>query len=115
MKTKPRSVLQIKATVAESFGVTVRQIDGESRKAPIVRARKVAMLLVRQLRGLSHPEIARQFNRRSHGASLGHIRSILDESVRNPELAQKIAGLFAQLNRNTQVQRRPAIPDSTTL
>ena len=65
-KQTAAKVALIKKLVAGACGVTVRDIDGKSHLAPIVKARHIAMLFVRETLGLSYPEIAPLFGYRNH-------------------------------------------------
>lgn len=55
----------IRAT-AESFGFSVSEVEGPSRRQPLVLCRQVAMYLCRELTDLSLPKIGHHFGGRDH-------------------------------------------------
>ena len=55
----------IRAT-AESFGFSVGEVEGPSRRQPLVLCRQVAMYLCRELTDLSLPKIGHHFGGRDH-------------------------------------------------
>ncbi|MGH9122266.1 MAG: chromosomal replication initiator protein DnaA [Acidimicrobiales bacterium] len=66
--TRPREItlpLIIDAT-SETFGFSVEDIRGPSRRRPLVNARQIAMYVCRTLTDDSYPAIAREFGDRDH-------------------------------------------------
>ena len=59
----PQAILD---KTADMFGFTVEEIQGKSRRRPLVTARQVAMYVMRELTDLSYPAIAREFGGRDH-------------------------------------------------
>jgi chromosomal replication initiator protein len=53
-------------TTASMFGFTVEEIQGKSRRRPLVTARQIGMYVFRELTDLSYPAIAREFGGRDH-------------------------------------------------
>lgn len=66
---------QILAAVAGSFGLQVPVLTGQSRTRVAVRARQIAMYLIRERLGLSYPEVGRLFSR-DHTTVLYAVRKI---------------------------------------
>lgn len=64
------SLRTIVSSVAKCFNLTSKEIRGNSRKQPIVRARGVAMLLARSLTERSLEDLGRFFNNRDHSTVL---------------------------------------------
>jgi hypothetical protein len=60
---RPPLVPTVTRIVARHYGVTPRDLLGDSRSEPVVTARQVAMRLVREIGEMSFPEIGRAFNR----------------------------------------------------
>lgn len=48
------------------FGFSIEELQGGSRKRPLVEARQIAMYVMRQLTEMSYPAIAREFGGRDH-------------------------------------------------
>jgi chromosomal replication initiator protein len=74
-------VAEIQSLVAERLGLSREQLLSRSRRAPVARARQLAMHLTRELTDLSLPEIAREFGRSDHTTvihALRQVRSRLD-------------------------------------
>jgi chromosomal replication initiator protein len=64
----PRSVTpdEIFEATAKAFDLTIEQIQGPSRRRPLVSARQTAMYLFRELTDYSYPAIASEFGGRDH-------------------------------------------------
>ena len=58
------------------FGFTVEEINGKSRRRPLVTARQVAMYVFRELTDLSYPAIAREFGGRDHTTVIHAVEKI---------------------------------------
>jgi chromosomal replication initiator protein len=90
----PALILQ---KTSEMFGFTVEEIQGKSRRRPLVTARQVGMYVFREQTDLSYPAIAREFGGRDHttvihavekiGALMKERRQIYDQVT---ELTQNI-------------------------
>ncbi len=59
----PRLILDATAT---TFGFTVDELCGTSRRRPLVNARQIGMYVFRDVTDLSYPAIAREFGGRDH-------------------------------------------------
>src|SRR3954453_9010916 len=66
----PRSVADVKAAVAETFGVSEEDLCSPSRKAEIAWPRQVGMYLARELTDASLPAIGQAFGGRNHATVL---------------------------------------------
>jgi len=53
-------------TTAARFNFTVKELQAQDRRRPLVMARQIAMYLFRELTDLSYPEIAKEFGGRDH-------------------------------------------------
>ena len=58
------------------FNFTVEELQGRSRRRPLVTARQVAMYVVRELTDLSYPAIAREFGGRDHTTVIHAVEKI---------------------------------------
>ncbi len=61
---------------SEMFGFPVEELQGKSRRRPLVIARQVAMYVVRELTDLSYPAIAREFGGRDHTTVIHAVEKI---------------------------------------
>ncbi len=65
---RPRQITPkvIMDAVATTFGFTVEELCGTSRRRPLVNARQIGMYVFRELTEFSYPAIAREFGGRDH-------------------------------------------------
>ena len=63
-------------TVARNFSVSPNDITGKSRDKKITQARHIAIMLCRELLGLSLPQVGRLFGNRDHSSVIHSIRKI---------------------------------------
>lgn len=62
-KRNARQGLSIQLEYCERYGITLDEMLGRSKRAPIVKARQEAMAQVRMRLGYSYPRIGRLFKR----------------------------------------------------
>jgi chromosomal replication initiator protein len=85
--SKPRTITvkEIMDVTAETFGVTVEELVGPSRRRPLVAARQICMYVVREmLPDTSFPAIAREFGDRDHTTvmhAVKKIRGLMDKRL----------------------------------
>jgi len=92
---KPETIL---AVVAEFYGLTVDDVRGAKRLRPLVRARHIAMYLIRDLLdNYSYPMIARIFDGRNHTTVISGVEKIKEQLASNGELLAQINQLKRQL------------------
>ena len=94
---RPITPAVILDATSEMFGFSIEEIQGKSRRRPLVTARQVGMYVFRELTDLSYPAIAREFGGRDHttvihavekiGALMKERRQIYDQVT---ELTQTI-------------------------
>ncbi len=65
---RPRQITPqlIMEAVSETFGFSVEDLCGTSRRRPLVSARQIGMYVFRELTDFSYPAIAREFGGRDH-------------------------------------------------
>jgi chromosomal replication initiator protein len=51
---------------ADMFGFSIDELQGKSRRRPLVTARQISMYVFRELTDYSYPAIAREFGGRDH-------------------------------------------------
>ena len=80
----PKTILD---ATAETFGFTVDDLCGQSRRRPLVIARQVGMYVFRDITDFSYPAIAKEFGGRDHTTVIHAVSKIegLDEGT-TPDL-----------------------------
>jgi chromosomal replication initiator protein len=73
---RPITPKQILETTATTFGFSVDDLCGPSRRRPLVIARQVGMYLFRDLTDYSYPAIAREFGGRDHTTVMHAVEKI---------------------------------------
>jgi chromosomal replication initiator protein len=92
---KPETIL---AVVCEFYGLSVEDVRGAKRLRPLVRARHVAMYLIRDLLdNYSYPMIARIFDDRNHTTVISGVEKIREQIAVNSEMLAQINQLKRRL------------------
>jgi chromosomal replication initiator protein len=92
---KPETILSV---VADFYGLTVEDVRGAKRLRPLVRARHIAMYLIRDLLdNYSYPMIARIFDGRNHTTVISGVEKIKEQIALNGELLAQINQLKRRL------------------
>lgn len=92
---KPETIL---AVVADFYGLSVEDVRGAKRLRPLVRARHIAMYLIRDLLdNYSYPMIARIFDGRNHTTVISGVEKIKEQIALNGELLAQINQLKRRL------------------
>ena len=84
--------------VAKNFGITVAELKGPSRMKTITLARHVAMFLIRELTGLSWPEIGDAF-KREHSTAMAGAARVQREMKEEKQFLARIAYLRSKFVR----------------
>jgi chromosomal replication initiator protein len=87
----------IMTAVAETFGVSVADLKGNSRRRDISTARQVGMFLMRQHTGLSLPKIGEEFGGKDHTTVLYSCDKVGDLQKTDPGIAQNLRQLRDRL------------------
>jgi chromosomal replication initiator protein len=76
--TEPRQITPtlILDTTAKTFGFTVEELCGKSRRRPLVTARQIGMYVFREMTDFSYPAIAREFGGRDHTTVIHAVEKI---------------------------------------
>jgi chromosomal replication initiator protein len=69
----PEAILD---ATARMFGFPVEEIQGKSRRRPLVNARQISMYVCRELTELSYPAIAREYGGRDHTTVIHAVEKI---------------------------------------
>lgn len=99
------SIPLIQRIVCKHFGITMAQMLGQRRIAPIVRPRQIAMYLCRVLTERSWPDIGRRFGGRDHTTALAAIKRIEKIMAENPGFAVSVNDLRETVQRLHAEQR----------
>lgn len=100
-----RSRTIIEAAAAR-FEVSVQDILGRSRHKHLVSARHIAMFLIRTMRGMSLPQIAKLTGRADHTTVLHGCRHI-EETPALLEIAQQLHAMLEDLDRRPNEGEAP--------
>jgi chromosomal replication initiator protein len=98
--TAPINTARILALTAESYGLTVADLESPSRRQPLARARQVAMYLCRELTDLSLPKIGALFGGRDHTTALHGINKVKDLMTTDQELFDHVTALLQTLRKS---------------
>ena len=94
---RPPTGPEILAMAAASHGFSVADLQGPSRRGPVVHARHTAMYLCRSLTDLSLPKIGKLFGGRDHSTVSHAIDKIGRLMKSDPDVARTIARLSEEL------------------
>ena len=95
----PISPGRILAATSESFGVSITELEGPSRRQPLARARQVAMYLIRELTDLSLPKIGQLFGGRDHTTVLHGVNTVAKAIKTDLTLFDRVTALLQSLRR----------------
>lgn len=93
----PIMVAEIKAAVAQHFGLGAIEMVSRRRARRYARPRQIAMALARDLTPLSYPEIGREFGGRDHTTVMHAIRVIENLCKNDPQFNAAVAALRSSL------------------
>lgn len=96
IRSRP-TVPQILDLVSKHFNIPVEDIRGESRKAPIVNARHVAVFLTREVTGDSWKHIGGQFGKRDHTSMMHAYQKVSEMIAHDREFANRVKALRRNL------------------
>ncbi len=93
------TALDIIVVTADSFGFTVAEVQGPSRRQPLVMCRQIAMYLCRDLTDLSLPKIGEAFGGRDHTTVI-HSLDKVNRVIRSDRAAfDRVHNLLSQLKK----------------
>ena len=113
----PKEAQQVIRLTARSFGLPPTSLKNASRKQAIVRARSVAIYLLRNRYTWSFSKIGRYFGNRDASTIRHAFHSIQTSLMSDPQLAQQVDQIQRQLELRTQEipSTDPAIPTKENL
>ncbi len=103
--TRTASPQTVIMAVADTFGISIEDLKGSSRRREISLARQVGMYLMRQHTGLSLPKIGEEFGGKDHTTVIYSCEKVADLQRTDPNLAQTLRQLSDRINlASTQTQ-----------
>ena len=96
---QPRQItpLVILQATAETFGFTVDELCGTSRRRPLVQARQVGMYVTRELTDYSYPAIAREFGGRDHTTVIHAVDKITNLMKERRQIFDQVTTLMHRI------------------
>ena len=91
--TKNINPNHIITSVAEYFEVSPADLTGRCRQKSIVEPRQVTMYLLRDILGLSYPDIGQKLGKRDHTTAIYAYSKIAEEINKNHDLNQRIIAI----------------------
>ncbi len=94
----PEIILQ---TTSAQYGFSLDEIQGKSRRRPLVAARQVAMYVMRELTDLSYPAIAREFGGRDHTTVIHAVDKISALMKERRQIYDQVTELITAIKNGT--------------
>lgn len=86
------------SAVADTFGIAIEDLKGNSRRREISLARQIGMYLMRQHTDLSLPKIGYVFGGKDHTTVMYSCEKVADQQSKDTDLAQTIRQLSDRIN-----------------
>ena len=96
---RPITPALILGATAEMFDFTVEELQGRSRRRPLVTARQIAMYVFRELTDLSYPAIAREFGGRDHTTVIHAVDKIIALMRERRQVYDQVSELLQQIRK----------------
>ena len=90
----PQVILE---ATAKTFGFTVDELCGTSRRRPLVTARQVGMYVFRELTDFSYPAIAREFGGRDHTTVIHAVEKITGLMGERRQIFNQVSDLIHEI------------------
>jgi chromosomal replication initiator protein len=104
VEASPETVIN---AVSETFGVSIEDLKGSSRRREISVARQIGMYLMRQHTDLSLPKIGEVFGGKDHTTVMYSCEKIAQQKETDPELARNLRQLSDRISVSSQTQNQP--------
>ena len=92
---------QIINSVAVYFEIPISDISGQSRRKSAMEPRQIVIFLLREMLGMSYPDIGEKLGKRDHTTIIHSYEKISKEINKNHSLNQKIILLKEIINENS--------------
>jgi chromosomal replication initiator protein len=90
----PQAILE---ATAATFGFSVDDLCGQSRRRPLVTARQVGMYVFRQITDFSYPAIAKEFGGRDHTTVIHAVNKIEGLMKERRTIYDQVTGLVHRI------------------
>jgi chromosomal replication initiator protein len=97
--TEPRQITPdviLKAT-SDMFGFSIEELQGPSRRRPLVTARQISMYVFRELTDASYPAIAREFGGRDHTTVIHAVEKISTQMKERRTIYDQVTQLIQSI------------------
>ena len=100
---RPRQITPkvIMDAVATTFGFTVEDLCGTSRRRPLVNARQIGMYVFRELTDFSYPAIAREFGGRDHTTVIHAVEKVSGLMKERRQIYDQVTELIYNIKGGT--------------
>ncbi|KGF72999.1 chromosomal replication initiation protein [Neosynechococcus sphagnicola sy1] len=96
----------VMAAIADTFGITLEELKGHSRRREISLARQIGMYMMRHHTDLSLPKIGEEFGGKDHTTVLYSCEKIAQLKDNDPTIAQTLRQLGDRINLASRAQSR---------
>ena len=86
-------------TTAKTFGLTVDELCGTSRRRPLVTARQIGMYVFREMTDYSYPAIAREFGGRDHTTVIHAVDKIANQMKERRQIYDQVTELINRIKK----------------
>jgi chromosomal replication initiator protein len=90
----PKAILD---ATAETFGFSIEDLCGQSRRRPLVIARQVGMYVFRDVTDFSYPAIAKEFGGRDHTTVIHAVSKIETLMKERRQIYDQVTGLITKI------------------
>jgi chromosomal replication initiator protein len=90
----PQVILE---ATAKTFGFTIDELCGTSRRRPLVTARQIGMYVFREMTDFSYPAIAREFGGRDHTTVIHAVEKITGLMGERRQIFNQVSDLIHQI------------------
>jgi chromosomal replication initiator protein len=104
VEASPETVMN---AVSETYGISIDDLKGSSRRREISVARQIGMYLMRQHTDLSLPKIGEVFGGKDHTTVLYSCEKIAQQKDADPDLARNLRQLSDRISLSNQTQNPP--------
>lgn len=98
-KITPNQIIQ---SIANYFEISIDDIIGQSRRKKTIEPRQISVFLLREMLGMSYPDIGEKIGKRDHTTIIHSYEKIADEINKNHPLNQKIILLKELINESSK-------------
>ncbi len=99
VEASPETVIN---AIVETYGISIEDLKGSSRRREISVARQIAMYLMRQHTDLSLPKIGEVFGGKDHTTVMYSCEKIAQQKENDPDLARNLRQLSDRISLSSQ-------------